>query len=348
MLVKNCESFDNCDPGRNDADGFAAKLTCGEGNVFYGCIAHNNIDDGWDLFAKAISGEIGAVTIENCVAYNNGWLTYEDTKAEGYEYGEGNGFKLGGNDMYGGHVLRNSVTFGNIGKGITSNSCPDCEVYNSTAYGNAIGADSAYHISLATKASNHQRWVMEGVISMTTHATEADQIPFSLITENNYIFDGKTTHNNKSVEASDSWFESVDLSIVPTRNEDGTINMHGLLVPTAECPANAGARIDTTSPQAKSFTPINVNGVSYAPVFDAAYYAANYGDLAAAFGNDEAKLMEHFIKYGVNEGRQASEEFNVEIYRKNYADLDECFKDNLAGYYMHYITDGKAEGRVAK
>ena len=26
-LVKNCESFDNCDAGRNDADGFAAKLT---------------------------------------------------------------------------------------------------------------------------------------------------------------------------------------------------------------------------------------------------------------------------------------------------------------------------------
>ena len=31
-LIKNCESFDNCDKGRNDADGFAAKLTCGEDN----------------------------------------------------------------------------------------------------------------------------------------------------------------------------------------------------------------------------------------------------------------------------------------------------------------------------
>ena len=80
-LIKNCESFDNCDAGRNDADGFAAKLTCGEGNRFYGCISHNNIDDGWDLYAKSVSGTIGSVTIENCVAYNNGWLTTDDVTA---------------------------------------------------------------------------------------------------------------------------------------------------------------------------------------------------------------------------------------------------------------------------
>ena len=82
-LIKNCESFDNCDKGRNDADGFAAKLTCGEDNKFYGCISHNNIDDGWDLYAKSVSGEIGAVTIENCVTYNNGWLTTDDVTAKG-------------------------------------------------------------------------------------------------------------------------------------------------------------------------------------------------------------------------------------------------------------------------
>lgn len=254
-LVKNCESFDNCDSGRNDADGFAAKLTSGEGNVFYGCIAHNNIDDGWDLFAKAISGEIGAVTIENCVAYNNGWMTYEDTTASGYVYGEGNGFKLGGNDMYGGHKLINSIAFGNIGKGITSNSCPDCEVYNSTSYGNAVGEDAAFNISLATKTSNHKRWIVEGLISLTANTTTADQIPVSYVTADNYIFDGSTSHNNAGVNATDDWFKSVDVSIVPTRNADGTINMQGLLEPTSACAADAGARLDTTSDEAKSTVP---------------------------------------------------------------------------------------------
>ena len=56
-LILNCTSYDNCDPGMNNADGFAAKLTCGEGNVFRGCIAHNNLDDGWDLFSKIESGQ---------------------------------------------------------------------------------------------------------------------------------------------------------------------------------------------------------------------------------------------------------------------------------------------------
>ena len=105
-LIKNCESFDNCDAGRNDADGFAAKLTCGEGNRFYGCISHNNIDDGWDLYAKSVSGTIGSVTIENCVAYNNGWLTTDDVTAAGYNYGEGNGFKLGGGYLKGRAIRR--------------------------------------------------------------------------------------------------------------------------------------------------------------------------------------------------------------------------------------------------
>ena len=50
-LVLNCTSYGNADEGYEDADGFAAKLTIGEGNTFDGCIAYNNADDGWDLFA---------------------------------------------------------------------------------------------------------------------------------------------------------------------------------------------------------------------------------------------------------------------------------------------------------
>lgn len=73
-LVLNCTSYGNADEGYEDADGFAAKLTIGEGNVFDGCIAYNNADDGWDLFAKVETGSIGAVTIQNCVAYGNGYL----------------------------------------------------------------------------------------------------------------------------------------------------------------------------------------------------------------------------------------------------------------------------------
>mgnify|MGYP001291806105 FL=1 len=254
-LIKNCESFDNCDAGRNDADGFAAKLTCGEDNKFYGCISHNNIDDGWDLYAKSVSGEIGAVTIENCVTYNNGWLTTDDVTAKGYEYGEGNGFKLGGGQMKGAHVLKNSISFDNHAKGITSNSCPDCKIINCISYNNSLD-NSAYNVGLNTKDSNIKAWEVTGLISLNNskNTTLEDLIPFALHSENNYIYDGAASYNNKGEQATEDWFENVDTSVKPTRNEDGTINMHGLLL-LKDTSKNTGAVLDVTSDAAKSVKP---------------------------------------------------------------------------------------------
>ena len=255
-LIKNCESFDNCDAGRNDADGFAAKLTCGEGNRFYGCISHNNIDDGWDLYAKSVSGTIGSVTIENCVAYNNGWLTTDDVTAAGYNYGEGNGFKLGGGYLKGGHKLINCVSFGNHAKGITSNSCPDISITRCTAYNN--GNANSYSIGLNTMDSMLKEWKVSGLISMTKAdlTAKADLIPFSQHGDDNYIYNGSESYNNLGQKATDEWFESVDTTIRPSRNADGTIDMHNLLViKSGVLSDNVGARLDTTSEEAISVKP---------------------------------------------------------------------------------------------
>ena len=255
-LIKNCESFDNCDAGRNDADGFAAKLTCGEGNRFYGCISHNNIDDGWDLYAKSVSGTIGSVTIENCVAYNNGWLTTDDVTAAGYNYGEGNGFKLGGGYLKGGHKLINCVSFGNHAKGITSNSCPDISITRCTAYNN--GNANSYSIGLNTMDSMLKEWKVSGLISMSKAdlTTKADLIPFSQHGDDNYIYNGSESYNNLGQKATDKWFESVDTTIRPSRNADGTIDMHNLLViKSGVLSDNVGARLDTTSEEAISVKP---------------------------------------------------------------------------------------------
>ena len=255
-LIKNCESFDNCDAGRNDADGFAAKLTCGEGNRFYGCISHNNIDDGWDLYAKSVSGMIGSVTIENCVAYNNGWLTTDDVTAAGYNYGEGNGFKLGGGYLKGGHKLINCVSFGNHAKGITSNSCPDISITRCTAYNNG-NADS-YSVGLNTMDSMLKEWKVSGLISMSKAdlTAKADLIPFSQHGDDNYIYNGSESYNNLGQKATDEWFESVDTTIRPSRNADGTIDMHTLLViKSGVLSDNVGARLDTTSEEAISVKP---------------------------------------------------------------------------------------------
>ena len=163
--VKNCTAINNADKALEDADGFAAKLTCGDGNVFDGCIAAYNADDGWDLFAKVATGQIGTVTIRNSLTYMNGYLmvqpgsdrksfTFADIacdengtltfgEAEVMEAGNGNGFKMGGSSLPGGHTLINSIAYENKAKGIDSNSCSDIKVYNCTSYNNGRSSKTA-------------------------------------------------------------------------------------------------------------------------------------------------------------------------------------------------------------
>ncbi|WP_163410756.1 InlB B-repeat-containing protein [Flavobacterium ajazii] len=132
-LILNCESFDNKDSLAENADGFAAKLTCGKGNVFRGCISHNNSDDGWDLYTKRKTGPIGAILFENCVAYNNGTLTNGTTTATG----DKNGFKLGGEGIPVNHILRRCIAFGNGQHGFTdNNNLGAIEMTNNTSYNN--------------------------------------------------------------------------------------------------------------------------------------------------------------------------------------------------------------------
>ncbi|MES2574815.1 MAG: carbohydrate-binding protein [Bacteroidota bacterium] len=133
-LILNCEAFDNKDAGSENADGFAAKLTCGTGNVFRGCIAHNNIDDGWDLYTKTDTGPIGIILFEDCVAYNNGTLTTSGTSGSG----DKNGFKLGGEGIAVNHIVRRCVAFGNGKHGFTdNNNLGSIEMSNNTSVNNA-------------------------------------------------------------------------------------------------------------------------------------------------------------------------------------------------------------------
>lgn len=126
--VINCDSYMNYDSDNrgSDADGFAAKLHCGQGIVFTGCRAWKNSDDGWDLFETD-----AAVVIRNCWTWHSGdGSLYPGT---GSFQGNGNGFKLGGNgtggSSQGRHELTNSISFNNKYKGnaqgITNNSHTD-------------------------------------------------------------------------------------------------------------------------------------------------------------------------------------------------------------------------------
>ncbi|CQR65274.1 CBM35 domain-containing protein [Streptomyces leeuwenhoekii] len=119
-LIVSAESHDNADSDGEDADGFAAKLTSGPGNVFRYAVAHHNIDDGWDLYTKSDTGPIGPVTIEDSLAYENGTLSDGTVNSNG----DRNGYKLGGEDIEVDHVVRRNIAYGNGKHGFTYNRNP--------------------------------------------------------------------------------------------------------------------------------------------------------------------------------------------------------------------------------
>ncbi|MFE9044841.1 carbohydrate-binding protein [Streptomyces sp. NPDC007818] len=119
-LMVSVESHDNADTAGENADGFAAKLTTGPGNVFRYAVAHHNIDDGWDLYTKPDTGPIDPVTVEYSLAYTNGTLSDGTVNANG----DRNGYKLGGESIAVDHVVRRSIAYRNGKHGFTYNSNP--------------------------------------------------------------------------------------------------------------------------------------------------------------------------------------------------------------------------------
>jgi pectate disaccharide-lyase len=122
--ILNCDSHDNVDPqtGGENADGFAAKLYVGAGNVFRGCRSFNNSDDGWDFFAAN-----DVITIDGSWSFMNGHT------GSGFKgpNADGNGFKLGGapdagDPNMGGavHKVTNSFAFENDSCGFVRNDNP--------------------------------------------------------------------------------------------------------------------------------------------------------------------------------------------------------------------------------
>lgn len=174
-LILNCTSFNNSDSEGEDADGFAAKLTVGNDNVFDGCMAYWNVDDGWDLYAKQDSGRIGTVTIRNCLSFQNGKCLNAD-KTDIYPdfKGDGNGFKLGGSSVKGEVIVDNCISAYNYAHGFTDNSNPGViAITNCTSINNGQYGDKAYdNINLNRDGIQENRNYYSGLFSFYSSKSE--------------------------------------------------------------------------------------------------------------------------------------------------------------------------------
>jgi hypothetical protein len=126
-LVLNCDAYCNYDPysegpyGGN-VDGFGGHVlddTC-TGNVFRGCRAWWNSDDGFDLIRAQ-----SAYTIDHCWSFLNGYQPHSMERA-----GDGTGFKSGGYGMktevleprvIPQHTVRHCIAYMNKNKGFYAN-----------------------------------------------------------------------------------------------------------------------------------------------------------------------------------------------------------------------------------
>jgi hypothetical protein len=140
-LVLNVDSHHNYDPDRGgeNSDGFGCHSN-DAGNVFRGCRAWYNSDDGYDFINAP-----GACTLEYSWAFNNGYIPDTNNAV-----GNGSGIKAGG---FGSpatnvpnpvprHLIRFNVSFNNLATGFYSNHHPGgLDWFHNTAFNNPRNFD---------------------------------------------------------------------------------------------------------------------------------------------------------------------------------------------------------------
>ncbi len=144
----NCDSYWNCDTDNGDADGFAPKISVGDGNYMFGCRAYQNSDDGYDVFIKKDGGftDNKTIVMENCLAYENGVVVDANGNVSSSK-GNANGFKMGSDQGLMNVVFNRCLAVRNGAKGFDQNhNAGDIIMNNCTGFTNSdvkYGKDSS-------------------------------------------------------------------------------------------------------------------------------------------------------------------------------------------------------------
>lgn len=246
--IENCDSYLNYDfDNHGDADGFACKMHNGKGNVFIGCRAWRNCDDGWDLYETD-----WAVEIINCWQWESGnkadfandkyfsdpnYLAKKTLNGKKISKptsaGNGNGIKLGGNGSGGSskgiHVVRNCVSFGNditgSVKGFDENSHQGGVVVE-----NCVAWDNGYNYMFEQNSGN--KTFKNNISFYTGKGTQKpNRAPGEIygsgvFENNNFTVDGGDLKMSLTVTADD--FESIsEADALAPRQADGSLPNNG-------------------------------------------------------------------------------------------------------------------------
>lgn len=124
VTIRSCDSHDHFDEqndgGNSDGFNYTGRATSG---LVENCRSWNNGDDGFDFWVSTNH------TVRNCWAWNNGHGAN----------GDGNGFKLGGNNDGGGHRVERCIAYQNSYRGFDWNTAANTiELVHCTAWDHDI------------------------------------------------------------------------------------------------------------------------------------------------------------------------------------------------------------------
>lgn len=221
-LILNCDAYNNWDHtsegGRGgNADGFGCHpQPGGKGNIFRGCRAWFNSDDGYDCIRAAET-----VTFDHCWAFYNGY----DSNFK--NLGDGNGFKAGGwglvkddrvPDSIPMHIIQFCVALRNRANGFYSNHHPAGSYwYNNTAYLNGTNFNMLNRTASFTADTSGYAHVLKNNLSFQPRTYETQWIDSTkcVVSNNSFSIPVKVTKAD---------FVSVDQSqLVAPRKVDGSL-----------------------------------------------------------------------------------------------------------------------------
>lgn len=232
-LILNCDAYRNWDTvsenGKGgNADGFGCHPALGAmGNVFRGCRAWFNSDDGYDCISASES-----VTFDHCWAFYNGLSPTFASLADG------NGFKAGGwgkkpvskiPKIVPGHLIQFCLAVGNKANGFYSNhQIAGSKWYNNTAYKNSINYNMLNRLKDNLTDVPGYDHILTNNLSFGARDTIHIEVKRCKIDHNSFTLPLKVSANE---------FQSLDVSqLTLPRSNDGSLPAITLLQLKKESP----------------------------------------------------------------------------------------------------------------
>jgi hypothetical protein len=247
-LFLNCDAYNNWDNVSEDKtgsnnDGFGCHPSLGAAvNVFKGCRAWFNSDDGFDV-----------IRADESVVFDSCWAFYNGYSSSFQSLGDGNGFKIGGfafdqaneiPDVIPRHTIRFCVAVRNKANGFYANHhLGGNDWFNNSGYNNATSDFNMLNRPSRENATNIDGpgydHVMKNNMAFAQFGTGVSNIPPDLNT-----LEANTWTLGINVAATD--FISIEMDQLATaRNDDGSLPSIDFLFPSSgSAVIDAGVNID--------------------------------------------------------------------------------------------------------